>query len=377
MRCVLFCHAFTSCWNNGNAHFLRGVARELHALGHEVVVFEPIDGWSRLNAIRDRGEQVLNEVQTLFSGLDIRRYDTFLDLDRALDGAGLVIVHEWNSPELIAEIGRRRAQGASFTLLFHDTHHRAVTAPAELEQFDLDGFDGVLAFGEVLRQIYLKLGWANRAFTWHEAADMALYRPLPEIARTDDVVWIGNWGDGERAAELDEFLVRPVSELALRAKIYGVRYSDTALRTIDAAGIAYCGWLPAHQAPSAFARARTTVHVPRGPYVRSLRGIPTIRMFEAMACGIPIVSAPWDDAERIFPEGSYLRAADRGQMKQALRSLLHDPELALATAARGLRAVSDRHTCRHRVLQLLEIVAEVCGRRPSLQQPNAHEGAVA
>lgn len=377
MRCVLFCHAFTSCWNNGNAHFLRGVARELHALGHEVVVFEPIDGWSRLNAIRDRGEQVLNEVQTLFSGLDIRRYDTFLDLDRALDGAGLVIVHEWNSPELIAEIGRRRAQGASFTLLFHDTHHRAVTAPAELEQFDLDGFDVVLAFGEVLRQIYLKLGWANRAFTWHEAADVALYRPLPEIARTDDVVWIGNWGDGERAAELDEFLVRPVSELALRAKIYGVRYSDTALRTIDAAGIAYCGWLPAHQAPSAFARARTTVHVPRGPYVRSLRGIPTIRMFEAMACGIPIVSAPWDDAERIFPEGSYLRAADRGQMKQALRSLLHDPELALATAARGLRAVSDRHTCRHRVLQLLEIVAEVCGRRPSLQQPNAHEGAVA
>lgn len=377
MRCVLFCHAFTSCWNNGNAHFLRGVARELHALGHEVVVFEPIDGWSRLNAIRDRGEQVLNEVQTLFSGLDIRRYDTFLDLDRALDGAGLVIVHEWNSPELIAEIGRRRAQGASFTLLFHDTHHRAVTAPAELEQFDLDGFDGVLAFGEVLRQIYLKLGWANRAFTWHEAADVALYRPLPEIARTDDVVWIGNWGDGERAAELDEFLVRPVSELALGAKIYGVRYSDTALRTIDAAGIAYCGWLPAHQAPSAFARARTTVHVPRGPYVRSLRGIPTIRMFEAMACGIPIVSAPWDDAERIFPEGSYLRAADRGQMKQALRSLLHDPELALATAARGLRAVSDRHTCRHRVLQLLEIVAEVCGRRPSLQQPNAHEGALA
>lgn len=377
MKCVLFCHAFTSCWNNGNAHFLRGVARELHALGHEVVVFEPIDGWSRLNAIRDRGEQSLNEVQTLFSGLDIRQYDTFLDLDRALDGARLVIVHEWNSAELTAEIGRRRAQGASFTLLFHDTHHRAVTAPAELEQFDLDGFDGVLAFGEVLRQIYLKLGWANRAFTWHEAADVALYRPLPQIARTDDVVWIGNWGDGERAAELDEFLVRPVSELALRAKIYGVRYSDTALRTIAAAGIAYCGWLPAHQAPSAFARARTTVHVPRGPYVRSLPGIPTIRMFEAMACGIPIVSAPWDDVERIFPEGSYLRAADRGQMKQALRSLLHDPELALATAARGLRAISDRHTCRHRVLQLLQIAAEICGRGSSSQQPNAYEGALA
>ncbi|MGY4445823.1 spore maturation protein CgeB [Bradyrhizobium sp. i1.3.1] len=47
MKCILFYHAFTSCWNNGNAHFLRGYARALHALGHEVIVFEPIDGWSR------------------------------------------------------------------------------------------------------------------------------------------------------------------------------------------------------------------------------------------------------------------------------------------------------------------------------------------
>ncbi len=55
MKCVLFYHAFSSCWNNGNAHFLRGYARELHALGHEVVVYEPVDGWSRLNAMREGG----------------------------------------------------------------------------------------------------------------------------------------------------------------------------------------------------------------------------------------------------------------------------------------------------------------------------------
>jgi spore maturation protein CgeB len=365
MKCVFFCHALTSCWNNGNAHFLRGVARELREFGHQVVVYEPAEGWSRLNAIRDGGMEPLQEAQALLPGIDIRQYASSLDLDRALDRADLVIVHEWNSPVLIGDIGRRRIEGAPFTLLFHDTHHRAVTAPDELGRFDLDGFDGVLAFGEVLRQIYLKLGWTNRAFTWHEAADVALYRPLPEIDPTHEVIWIGNWGDGERSTELNDFLLRPVAELRLRARIHGVRYPLDALRAIEAAGIEYCGWLPAHRAPAAFASARATVHVPRGPYARSLPGIPTIRMFEALACGIPVASAPWDDVENLFPAGSYLRASDGAEMKNALRTLLHDRDCATALTTAGLQTIAERHTCRHRALELLGIVDSIRGPRHS------------
>lgn len=376
MTCVLFYHAFTSCWNNGNAHFLRGYARELHALGHEVIVYEPFDGWSRLNAMREGGANALNDIPTLFAGIDIRRYDASLDLDRALDGADLVIVHEWNSPDLIAQIGGKRAQGAAFTLLFHDTHHRAVSAPEELAQFDLDGFDGVLAFGEVLRQIYLKLGWADRAFTWHEAADVALYHPLLEVEAVDDLVWIGNWGDGERSAELDEFLVKPVAELKLRASVYGVRYSDAALHTIRAAGIRHGGWLPAHWAPVAFAGARATVHVPRGPYVQSLPGIPTIRVFEALGCGIPLVSAPWSDTDGLFPEGTYLSVTNGTQMKQALRAVLDDREMSSAMVQKGLRTIAEHHTCRHRAEQLVSIVADIRNSRRSAQ-PQRYVGAVA
>ena len=359
MKCVLFYHAFTSCWNNGNAHFLRGYARELHALGHEVVVFEPVDGWSRLNAIRESGSQALQDIGRLFPGISIRRYDASLDFDEALDGADLVVVHEWNSPDVIEQIGTKRAQGAPFTLLFHDTHHRAVTAPDELAQFDLDAFDGVLAFGEVLRQIYMKRGWADRAYTWHEAADTAMYHPLPHVQRTDDLVWIGNWGDGERSAELNEFLVIPVAELGLRASVYGVRYSDDALQTIRAAGIRHGGWLPAHWAPIAFAGARATVHVPRGPYVRSLPGIPTIRVFEALACGIPLISASWFDAEGLFPDGAYLQVANGPEMKRALRAVLDDRELSDALVATGLRTIRERHTCRHRAQQLVSIVEAI------------------
>ena len=375
MKCVLFYHAFTSCWNNGNAHFLRGIARELQKLGHEVVVYEPADGWSRLNAIRDGGVEVLSEATRLFPQIDVRQYGPSLDLDEALDSADLVLVHEWNSPDLIAEIGLRRAQGGSFTLLFHDTHHRAVTAPDELERFDLNGFDGVLAFGNALREIYLKLGWANRVFTWHEAADNELYHPMPHIGPRQDVVWIGNWGDDERSLELGEYLIEPVASLGLTGRVYGVRYPQQALDAIAAAGLDYGGWLPAHRVPAALAQARLTIHVPRGPYARSLPGIPTIRMFEAMACGIPVVSAPWDDVENIFVPGTYIRVASGEQMKAALNMLVRDSEFAAAIADAGFADVVAHHTCRHRVVELLHIADSIHASRHTPVHPLCKEPA--
>jgi len=371
MKAVFFCHAFSSCWNNGNAHFLRGVTREIARLGHEVVVYEPRDGWSRTNALQDGGESILLEAATLIPGVTVCGYEEQPDLDEALQGADLVLVHEWNPPGLIAQIGRCRVVGASFILLFHDTHHRAVTAPRELAEFDLDGFDGVLAFGEVLREIYVKRGWARRAFTWHEAADTELYRPMPEIQKECDVVWIGNWGDDERSRELNEFLVRPIAELRLSGRIYGVRYPEAVLQTINANGIDYGGWLPNHRAPRAFAQARATVHVPRGPYARQLPGIPTIRIFEALACGIPLVSAPWSDDEGLFPGHCYLRVSSGESMKSALQALLSDPQMAKAISQEGLQTVQARHTCRHRALELVAIIDDLSrsGSRPSMAEP--------
>ena len=53
-----------------------------------------------------------------------------------------------------------------------------MTAPEEMARYDLSRYDGVLAFGRVLRDLYLARGWARRAFTWHEAADVRRFRPL-------------------------------------------------------------------------------------------------------------------------------------------------------------------------------------------------------
>jgi spore maturation protein CgeB len=174
-----------------------------------------------------------------------------------------------------------------------------------------------------------------------------------------DLVWIGNWGDNERSAELREFLIEPVADLRLRATIHGVRYPDAAKARLRRAGIAYKGWLPNAEAPRAFARHFVTVHVPRRPYVRELPGIPTIRPFEALACGIPLVSAPWDDAERLFRPGDFLWARDGEEMRAHLRALVADPAMRAEQARRGLETIQARHTCRHRVDELLTILDEL------------------
>jgi spore maturation protein CgeB len=415
LRVALFYHSLVSDWNHGNAHFLRGVVAELQARGARVVVYEPEDGWSRHNLLADHGQAPLSAFARAYPGLVSVTYDPSrlaVALDRMLDGVDLVLVHEWNEPEVVAAIGRRRRAGGGFRLLFHDTHHRAVTDPGSMAAYDLADYDGVLAFGEVLRAIYLRKGWAERAWTWHEAADTRVFRP-PSDARTrerdggtesgaaerddgadrargtwdgsddgawdevasGDLVWIGNWGDDERSEELHTYLLEPSRALGLAARVYGVRYPAHALAALAEAGVDYGGWLPNHRVPAVFARHRVTVHVPRRPYVQALPGIPTIRPFEALACGIPLVCSPWDDVEGLFTAGrDYLVAPDGDAMRRHLRDVLHDPALARELAEHGRRTVLARHTCAHRVDELLKIAAELgVG---AARAPSAPEGSV-
>ncbi len=361
MNVAVFCHSLVSDWNHGNAHFLRGIVRELLARGHAVRVYEPQGGWSRANLLADCGAQALDDFAADFPELESTLYDleTF-DLDAALEGVELALVHEWNDPVLVRRLGERRGRLPSLRLLFHDTHHRSVSSRKDLERYDLGGYDGVLAFGETISELYRERGWAARAWTWHEAADVRLFRPLSERPREGDLVWIGNWGDGERSAELDEFLLRPVRALRLTGSVFGVRYPVDARIAVAAAGLSYRGRLPNARAPELFARHRVTVHVPRRPYAEALPGIPTIRVFEALAAGIPLVSAPWDDVERLFAPGrDYLLARDGGEMQRHLADVLRDHELATELARHGRETILARHTCGHRVDELLAIASEL------------------
>jgi len=364
MRFVMFYHSLVSDWNHGNAHFLRGICTELLAAGHEVAVYEPQKGWSLDNLQRDHGTAPLAAFARYYPQLKTSFYeDQSLQLDEVLSGADVVLVHEWNSPEFVRAIGIHR-RSHHYKLLFHDTHHRAVTAPHQMAKYDLTHYDGVLAFGDMLKDLYLKQGWAERAWTWHEAADTRLFRPGDSRPLEGDLVWIGNWGDEERSEELRTCLIEPVKQLRLRASVYGVRYPATALWTLQQANIRYGGWLPNFEAPEVFGRYRVTVHIPRRPYRESISGIPTIRVFEALACGIPLVCLHWDDCEGLFTPGKdYLVAKTPAEMTRCVRDILHDPALAQRLSQHGLQTIAARHTCAHRVAELLAICQELHDQR--------------
>ena len=361
MRVVIFCHSLLSDWNHGNAHFLRGIVSELIARGHDVRVLEPENAWSAVNLIAEHGEAPIEAFRRAFPELSSTRYDAArLDLKAELGGADVVLVHEWNQHDLIAAIGEHLAGRTETVLLFHDTHHRSVTRPGDIAAYDLRNYDGVLAFGDPVRDAYLANGWAARAWTWHEAADVRRFHPRRPDRLEGDLVWIGNWGDDERTAELHEFLIGPVRRLGIRARVYGVRYPDDARRALADAGIEYGGWIPNYAVPDVFSRFRLTIHVPRAPYVTLLPGIPTIRPFEALACGIPLVVALWDTAGGLFTPGEdFLLARTGREMDWQISRLLADGDLRRRVARRGLSTIALRHTCAHRVDELLAIVAEV------------------
>lgn len=364
MRIVFFVHSVRSDWNNGHAHFLRGVCSELLHRGHDVAVYEPRDAWSAANLIADAGEDAVQAYQSAYPSLKPVVYDEeTLDLDRALDGASLVIVHEWNTAALIGRVGDHR-RAHRYTLLFHDTHHKSATDPEALGACDLNGYDGVLAYGASVRERYLSAGWANQVWVWHEAADVRVFRPLAGDVRADSLVWIGNWGDEERTQELWEFLLAPVQALRLEATVYGVRYPPEAQSALRLARCSYEGWLPNFRVPHVFAQFPLTVHIPRRAYVRDLPGVPTIRPFEALACGIPLISAPWDDTEGLFSPGQdFLMVRNEREMANAIRSVLQDRDLADALSAHGRQTILNRHTCGHRIDQLLGIYGTLQPRR--------------
>lgn len=357
-----FAHSWISDWNHGNAHFLRGLTSELVKLGHEVRCYEERDGWSIKNLAAE-GENSLADAQTTFRhafpDLDVRFYPAGPGLreflDRELAGADIVVIHEWNSPGVVNSILELKYK-FRFRVLFHDTHHRAYTNPKEILRLPLNEFDGVLAFGEAIRRIYIDGFGVKRTWTFHEAADTSHFFPADAVKDTD-VVWIGNWGDEERTRELEEFLMTPAAALdGAKFAVHGVRYPKDALERLAQSNIEFRGYLPNLHAPKMYARSKISLHVPRRFYANGLSGVPTIRVFEALASGSPLVCAPWNDAEGLFRPGQdYVCVPDSQAMISELANLLRDDRARQEIAASGLETIRARHTCVHRAQQLLEI----------------------
>jgi spore maturation protein CgeB len=305
----------------------------------------------------------IDEFRKRFAELDIRFYKNdaqFAEfIAKELRGVDIVILHEWNEPAIVNTVLSLKEQ-LGFRALFHDTHHRAYTRAGEILRFHLHRFDGVLAFGEAIRAIYADGFGLERVWTFHEGADIDNFKPL-RVDKDVDVLWIGNWGDEERSRELQEFLLTPAMALEdCRYVAWGVRYPQAALQKLNEAGIEYRGYLPNLRAPRMYAESLLALHVPRRQYANGLSGIPTIRVFEALACGAPLLCSPWTDTEGLFRPGTdYVVVPDGRAMEAEIRCLLRDHKARQQLAENGLHTVRQHHTCTHRAQQLVEICEEL------------------
>ena len=361
-----FAHSWVSDWNHGNAHFLRGLARALQTMGHHVRCYEQLGSWSLSNLVKNEGERAIvaiDEFRRVYPGLNIHFYNndaTFPEFVlHNLRGADIVIVHEWNEPAIVNAILEAKEK-LKFRALFHDTHHRAYTNAREILRFRLDLFDGVLAFGDAITRIYKDGFGIQNVWTFHEAADVDAFCPVDE-EKVNDLVWIGNWGDEERTRELQEFLIGPARAMRDReVAVYGVRYPQDGLRALQEAGIDFRGYLPNLEAPRVYGQSKVALHVPRRQYSNGLSGVPTIRVFEALACGAPLVCSPWTDAEHLFRPGEdYLVVNDSREMRSEIENLLRDDNARRQLSKNGLETIRKRHTCGHRAEQLVDVCREL------------------
>jgi spore maturation protein CgeB len=360
VRFALFYQSVISDWNHGNAHFLRGMMRAVQRRGHDVVCYEQVDNWSLSHLLEDIPDAIA-EFERLFPDLRYERYVLDANLEswmrERLVDVDVAIVHEWNEPAVIRLLARlcRELGVQSF---FHDTHYRVVLDEAYRQQLDLAAFDGILAFSPSLAERHRDFGHPN-VHVLHEAADVTVFGPR-EVVQSVDVVFVGNCGEDDRKGGLQSLVFEPRRALAsLSYAMYGARYPDDLLAAMrNGLNIDYRGRLANVDVPEVYSAAKVVLHVPRRPYVEVLAGTPTIRVFEALASGACLVSAPWPDTDELFKAGSdYVVAGTAGEMREAIAWLCRDEASRRRFEERGRATILARHTCDHRAVQLLGILA--------------------
>jgi spore maturation protein CgeB len=373
-RFALFYQSLVSDWNHGNAHFLRGLMRALQARGHTAICYEQSDNWSLTNLLTFKPRAIL-EFSTLFPDLRFEMYDlgdvsvsaggqagvrAAHDVEQflreRLADADVALVNEWNQPDVIRLIGRL-CRELGVTALFHDTHYRVVLDEAYRAKLGLEQFAHILAFSPSVAERYRALGFEHVSVL-HEAADTTVFTPH-EVPKAVDVVFVGNFGDGDRSAELEDYVFEPRRRLPdLRYALYGVRYPEHVVaRLNNGLDISYRGWLANTDVPAVYSAARTVLHVPRRQYVELLPGTPTIRVFEALASRACLISLPWQDTDGLFSSGrDFAVATSPDEMRDLIDWLCHDDAARDGFATHGYQTILARHTCAHRASELLDLL---------------------
>lgn len=343
--------SISSSWGNGHATTYRALVEGLDVLGHDVLFLERDVPWYA--AARDLPKPDFCDF-ALYRSLP----DLFARFGARMRRADAVIVGSY-VPEGAALIDRLIATRVR-PLLFYDIDTPVTLAALDrgetehLRPEQIPRLDAYLSFsgGAVLDHLRCVRG-ARRAEALYCAADIARYRHRPDPIARWDMGYLGTWSE-DRQPALEALLLDPARRLpGHRFVVAGPMYPGT----IDwPANVERIEHLPPARHPAFYNAQRFTLNLTRADMKR-MGWSPSVRLFEAAACGTPIISDDWPGLTELFPEGEAILLARRGEdVVAALTALPESRRQAIAAAAEA--RVRRWHSGGARARQLARLLRE-------------------
>jgi spore maturation protein CgeB len=368
MKLVIFGLSISSSWGNGHATLWRALLAALARRGHRAVFYERDAPWYAEN--RDLAEQPGCEI-VLYEDWEAIRSRAARDLREA--EASIVTSYCPDGPaasELVVETGR----GAR---LFYDLDTPVTLAgvargerPAYLPRDGLRDFDLVLSFtgGAALDGLRTQLG-ARHVLPLYGSVDPAVHRPAPPAPQyRADLSYIGTYA-ADRQPVLERLLVEPARRLPERRfVIAGAQYPRDFPWTSN---IWFVRHLPPAEHAPFYAASRATLNVTRAD-MAALGYCPSGRLFEAAACGVPLLSDRWPGLETFYLPGEEILFVEDPEDTIAVLDCLTDEELR-QMAMRARERTLAVHTADRRARELEQAIEAAS--RSSIVHPIS-QGAV-
>ena len=345
LRIVILGLSITSSWGNGHATTYRGLVRELARRGHDVLFLERDVPWYAGH--RDLPEPPFGRT-ALYTDL------AGLQRDHAADiaAADLVIVGSF-VPDGVA-VGDWVQSQAPGRSAFYDIDTPVTLAALArsggtpyLAARQVAGYDLYLSFtgGPTLERLEREFG-SPAARVLYCSVDPELYHP-EAVAQDCDLGYMGTYSD-DRQPTLEALLLEPARRWSAgRFEVAGAQYPEGIAWPPN---VRYTAHLPPAQHRAFYNRQRFTLNVTRADMIRA-GWSPSVRIFEAAACGTPIVSDRWDGIESLLVPGEEIFLADTPEEVLALLRDLPDAERR-AVGERARRRILSEHTAAHRAAEL-------------------------
>jgi spore maturation protein CgeB len=324
---VIFGLSITSSWGNGHATTYRALAKALAGRGHRVTFLERATSWYRAHRDLKQAEYCRIEMYDALAEVAQR-------FTRVVTQADLVILGSY-VPDGIA-LGEWITSKADGITAFYD-----IDTPVTLARLEEGGaeylsakliprFDLFLSFtgGPVLDLIEQRYG-NPRARVLYCSADPDLHRPVDATQRWE-LGYLGTYS-ADRQPALDRLLVEPARELAgRRFLVAGAQFpSDRSWPP----NVEFSEHVPPARHSEFYCAQRFTLNVTRADMVR--RGYsPSVRLFEAAACGVPVISDDWPGLETLFEPGKEILVARNSHEVRELLSMPESRRKEIAAAAR-------------------------------------------